>query len=801
MVSEKRTMTYIGKLVAIEQSYKKMLLGENLTYDEKSLLLASAICMLEEYDRDNTKKMFFELSYEIIARYSIFSEDYKPLYDFSINYGFFPIVDYILENCEGFEQSMMDVIDQMRVDMYKTDKYMPTIQQHNAYESILQNEGGDISFVAPTSFGKSELIVSHIKKIDTPTAKVAIIVPTKSLLMQTYKFIKENIDNKKIILHDQMFENEESFIAVLTQERALRLLEKHNTQFDYLYIDEAHNLFDKDSRNRLLARLIRLTRLKNRECEVLYFSPLIQNSNNLKVLGSTNNITEYKIENNIKIPTYFLFENNQASIYNRFFNIFYGLGESFSSAFDYVVKKSSDKNLLYVNAPKRMENVSLKFARYLPEIDSPAINEIISSIKRHVHPQFQMIPLIRRGIVYLHGKLPDYVKDYIEYKAAVTPEIKYIAANTVLLEGINLPISSLFILDAWGLKSNKLINLSGRVNRLNSIFVNNPNLSKLFPPIHFVSNADFNGSMENYVKRLRTTEIVDEIGNPFLENFDISKIGDENQEKIDKAIEEEELYFSDATSPESELYKKMVSLALNTHLDLNSMSVSNILANIRNALQSPTFKDKGIVYKVVEIFLKDAVITDYEIRRLRNESAAEYYQHYLSVMRRHSLQENIRYEFEYFKYRKNDSGDPYMYMGSSYGECSRPYDDESKQTYVNLWNKDDTQMINLAIIKLKIEDDFLSYKFNKFVELLHDYGLITDDEYNFTTYGTEDEKEIRLVKQGLPIHLVSKLTNDDQLTNLYFDENNIIHSKENFKSYYDKLDDFYKYQIDKYVYV
>ncbi len=110
-------------------------------------------------------------------------------------------------------------------------------------------------------------------------------------------------------------------------------------------------------------------------------------------------------------------------------------------------------------------------------------------------------------------------------------------------------------------------------------------------------------------------------------------------------------------------------------------------------------------------------------------------------------------------------------------------------------------MLNLAIIKLKIEDDFLSYKFNKFVELLHDYDLMSDKEYNFTTYGTEDDFEIRLVKQGLPIHLASKLTRDQQLKNLTFDENNIAHYNPDFLEYYQSLDDFYRYQIDKYIYV
>lgn len=799
MAGDKRTMTYIGKIDLIESAYRKLLMGENLAYEENSLLLAAAICMLEEYDADRTKKMFFEMAYEIIARYSVSSNDFKPLYDFSVNYGFFPIVDYILEHDKNFLQSVTDVINKVNIDKYRTEKFLPTIQQHNTYESVLKDASSDISFVAPTSFGKSELIIRHINKVNNPKLKAAIIVPTKSLLMQTYKYVKEQFNNKKIILHDQMFCGEESFIAVLTQERALRLLEKHDTQFDYLYIDEAHNLFEKDMRNRLLARLIRLSRIKNPGCEILYFSPLVAASDNLKVLG-TASISEYRIENNIKIPTYYLYQSKKKYTYNRYFNKLYETPRQYASPFLYIRSEATDKNLLYINAPKRMETVTMKFAKQLPDISSPEINQIVSSLRRHVHNDFQMIPLIKKGIVYLHGKLPDYVKDYIEYKAATTAELKYISANSVLLEGINLPISSLFIIDARGLKTNKLINLGGRVNRLNSIFGTHADIEKLFPPIHFVENDDFSGSMKTYVERIRTNDIVDDIENPFLENFDETSLDAEKKKELEKEKHEEEVYFSDLDSADGVLYQKMIALALNAHMELNPTTISLILRRLTQFRNNDKFRPKGIVEKVVDVFLDGITITDFEIARLRNQHAIEYYQKYLTEMRRRSLQQNIQYEFEYFKWRKV-SKDPYMFMGSSYGEVYRPDDEDRKMWYVDLRQKNDKEMLNLAIVKLKLEDDFLSYKFNKFVELLHEYELISNEEYNFTTYGTEDDFEVRLVKQGLPIHLVSKLTRDQQLKNLTFDENNIVHCSSGFSEYYQTLDDFYQYQIDKYIYV
>ena len=39
MSNDKRTMTYIGKIDSIEVAYKKMLLGEQLSFEENSLLL------------------------------------------------------------------------------------------------------------------------------------------------------------------------------------------------------------------------------------------------------------------------------------------------------------------------------------------------------------------------------------------------------------------------------------------------------------------------------------------------------------------------------------------------------------------------------------------------------------------------------------------------------------------------------------------------------------------------------------------------------------------------------------------
>ena len=75
--------------------------------------------------------------------------------------------------------------------------------------------------------------------------KVAIIVPTKALIDQTYREARKNVLNRKIIIHDQNYdyENDKVVLVIVTQERALRLIDE-GLKFDLIYIDEAHELLN-----------------------------------------------------------------------------------------------------------------------------------------------------------------------------------------------------------------------------------------------------------------------------------------------------------------------------------------------------------------------------------------------------------------------------------------------------------------------------------------------------------------------------------------------------------------------------
>jgi superfamily II DNA or RNA helicase len=99
---------------------------------------------------------------------------------------------------------------------------------------------------------------------DNLDKNICIIVPTKSLLAQTRKRLIENIrireSQNKIVTHpDMLNDSSGKFIAVLTQERLLRLLQKHtDINFDILLIDEAHNLIENNNREILTIQNLKI---------------------------------------------------------------------------------------------------------------------------------------------------------------------------------------------------------------------------------------------------------------------------------------------------------------------------------------------------------------------------------------------------------------------------------------------------------------------------------------------------------------------------------------------------------------
>lgn len=802
---EKTSLTAINKIPLFNEIIKKLTLDADLTDEEKTYILSSAIIFLRQYESNKTYTSYIELAYYIILKYTFKYNDFEPLYDISTNFGFYPISKYIIENNLLENINIEDMVINSNLENFKNNDYIETYEQNKQRNILLSSKANEQSYIAPTSYGKSSIIVEYLQ-LNKDTNKIGIIVPTKSLLAQTYKLLRDANLNKRIIIHDEMYDNDESFVAIFTQERALRLINKNNTYFDMLFIDEAHNIFDKSNRSILLSRLIRKNKTLNVNQKIIYLSPLIMSSNNLKI-SNQQEIQEQKINFNIKEPDIYEYRlNDEVYKYNRFVNEFYFINR-YKNQLEYINENTQNKNFFYIRSPKKIEDFA-KTLSYKIDIHNDKLNELSKILEENIHKDFYCVDFVKKGFLYIHGKVPDLIKEYLEYKFKELSELKYIIANTVILEGINFPIDTIFILNTHSLQAKELTNLIGRANRLNQIFQSKNTLNKLVPKIHFINSNKYNrkkSDMSKKIELLRSRIFKDKIQNPTLESFDFDKLNIKDQLNPLKIKHEEDFIVKEPQNDFDKVKKYLIEVGIYNIYENSKLTIEHIFKIIDKINHSNNeWKKLTMMDKIYILFIKglENNITEFEFKRLSNAEARNFYEMHISNSHKYTLNTNINKMFEYFSKKKKTTSGQEFYVGNTYGEISKstePYPNSSNEVYVNLATKSDKELINLAIVKLKIEDDFVSFQLNKFITMMYDFNLIDEDEYNLYIYGTTDISKSTLRKIGLSGSLISRLEEDGQLDNISVDEFKNVNINYEFEEYKKTVDDFYKFEINRFL--
>lgn len=785
---------------------KLMLTPKKLENNECSYLLSVAIMLLKYYERRN-KKIYFDLAYYIILKYSISFNDYRPLYDISLNMGFYPVSSYVYKyEMINLNNLSLQLIENEINILYKRNDIIRTKEQYKIGKEVLQDKSYNISYVAPTSFGKSELIIDHIK--NNKYNKIAIIVPSKSLISQTYDLIRSSQLLYKIIIHDEMYNNETRFIAILTQERALRLIEKCNVTFDMLYIDEAHNILDNDVRAILLTRLIQIVKEQNNNCCMIFLSPIVNNSNNI-LINKKDTIKEYKIQYDIKQAEYYVYDSKSKNIekFNQYNTEYYYMGST-DNYLNYIMQNSGNKNFLFAKKPKDIEKIAKEINKKIEynNINSSKINEIIEVLKENIHADYYEIETIRNGCIYLHGLLPEHIKDYLQAKFRQIEEIKYIIANEVILEGVNMPIDRLFILNTYGISINSLRNLVGRVNRLNYIFIKPYNLNKLMPQIHFINYSFYSRDMKNLLNNIGR-EFKDKVKNPLLKNY---KHTIKDKTKNDKIISDEQIYFMNPQTKIEKIKQLLLKTELNTIYNLEDSLCEIIQKNIeyKRNIDESNFLD--CIYDIFFNNIDPKYFIDKEVVRLKNIQAIRFYKLFYEY-RSLPFNEIIQKYFIYYKNKKN-SKTHYLYIGEQFGEeifqdnntintNSQNIKKKSKykNVYIDIRKKTDKELVNLLIIKHSLEQQFVTYNLNKFIKFLFYVEMISVGTYNYIIYGCKEDFEVKYIQMGIPLNIVNLLKKDDQLKNIIKDKYNNYTATEDFIAYYKNLDDYKKFVIEKYI--
>jgi hypothetical protein len=793
-LSKIRNKSNINDSIFLDR-YRKLIYGEKLLNKEKYYLLRVALYFLNSNDQDIQK-----FGYGIILKYSNFHNDYGPLYDIAINLEYIPISKFI--EIKYPELISLDNFSNLYLAAYQENFKLAGDEIYRSRGQMILNKfstlNENIAIVAPTSYGKSEMM---LKKIENHlNKKICIIVPSKALLSQTKRTLLKNIiikqNFKKIITHPDMYKKDNlSFLAVLTQERLLMLLQKNEDLFvDLLLIDEAHNLLqdEKDNRSRLLAQVIILLKKRNPLLSVNFFTPFLVDIKNLNIFNCKIELKGKKIIENLKVEKFYAYDSydKKLYLYDQFLGKLFTINNDHSdNEINFILNNKASKNIIYLNRPRDAESVALKVAVHKNEIgENIEIKKIIHSIEDLVHPDYDLIKCMKRGIVYHHGVIPDIIRLYIEDIFSRYNEFDFIVTTSTLLEGVNIPAEKIFLLTPvkgknTHLNPSQFKNLIGRVCRFKEVFdYSNGNLNMLEPKIYLIKGSySKNLSLLSfYNSRVDLSKKIEDIvNNPLLENSKSEKGRKESLEYLEN-IEKGSSGLTDIKRPNSLLGK--LCFKNNIHDFDIIKNESTLLKNYERIIKNKINNPSVLIETISEIFLRGIELNNENIARLREEEARNFYAMFVNWRTKGSVYKVMIENFLGY-WEKLEKIDPRIYVGQTRGEVVKK-SAKGKEGFIKLWvnmnEKNRAERINLAIIKIKEEQEFVDFNILKYVEILNELDLIDSDFFDQVKYGTSNKKMICMLKNGFSIEL-SKIIKDDKYDKYLefnLDEDIITYGKE-----------------------
>lgn len=773
--------------------YLKLYREDDLShFDQTKILSLIVLCA------NQTDVIMRNLAYRMALAFGNKTNDFTPLYDLSINLGLMPVANLIRsieelpineeENDEGFISNIVASY----IDHFKNNEITLTEQQYKLNLFSDENLDSSTIVVAPTSYGKSELIISAIKA--SPNKKICILVPSKSLLSQTRKRVLDaNIDwVGRIVVHPEMHKRSDTdAVYVLTQERLSRILTgDRGASFDMVFVDEAHNLLEKDERNSLLASAIYILRHRNPNTAFKYLTPFLKDMSNIKIRGDENEKRGFRVEEYVKSESIYIsdFRSEPATFcfYDHFTNTHLPIGEGSDNQINYLLSHAASKNIVYLNRPIHIQNFAKELAENLPPIESEDIDSAIEEITENTNENYLLVECMRRGVLYHHGSISDSIRSYSEYLYRNVPEIKYMITNSTLLEGVNLPAEKLFLLSIGkglgNLRPAQFKNLAGRINRFSDVFVNPDamSLKKLQPEIHIIGNSDFmrdDARIDKFAENVMrvTKKIKDEVENVLLESVEIN---DKNEVLYDKTITRLENIEEGCTNMhECQRASTAVGIKLleNNISEIDVFSSEDEMQDVIDRIQGEigTINDSNTLMRVIFDAFVDFIDPQNtrqknSLLRLRSNKAQTFYAMFLDWnIEKYTLPMMIRRFIDYWEGLEDET----LVYVAGWGDTAK--DGGFNKVFTRMMEKTLSEKINLAIVRIKEEEDFFDYVVFRFVEILNELELIDENFYKLCKYGTVKPEIILLIKNGFTRGF-SQLMHDNYTDLIEFSENDKV---------------------------
>ena len=345
-------------------------------------------------------------------------------------------------------------------------------------------EDSSFSFSGPTSMGKSFIMRMFIKEKLLSNCKnnFAIIVPSKALINEISSNLINELQNLLVEKNYRIvtsagamaLEQNHNFIFILTPERLLyTLIRYENLLIDYVFVDEAHKISEKDSRSAFYYKVVDMLLQRPNNSKIFFASPNIPNPQVfLKILSNNDNnnslSSNYSPVSQLK---YLLdYSTNTHCVFNDKTSKFIQIHNT--TPFTELLKQQFDNKIstiVYVNSKDKALQMAKEFASIVDFEPSEELQAFSKEIESSIHEDFYLAELILKGVAFHIGYLPSNIRQKLEslYK---DKKIRIMFCTSTLVEGVNLPADNLFITTykrgQKNLSSVDFKNLIGRVGRI-----------------------------------------------------------------------------------------------------------------------------------------------------------------------------------------------------------------------------------------------------------------------------------------------------------------------------------------------
>ena len=383
--------------------------------------------------------------------------------------------------------------------------------QSTIYRLLRRKES--VTFSAPTSAGKSYVILNYIvdRLYSLQDLSVVYVVPTKALMSEIQDSIIATTKNLGFRLEDySIFTSANSLNAgeisrtrrkvfILTQER-LQDAVANQSEFraDILVVDEAQKVAD-GGRGVVIEDAVQELVGKNPGLQKIFISPYISNPAKFaQIFGVQKTEIQERRTSKSPVGQVILFvdfkkkvtaENESkidVEVFSQEFTKQQTEAKRIKLGYEYrgevpetgVGRKAwvaikliegDEPTLIYCDRPADCRNVGKKLSEeFEQKPTSTAIAQAIDFLKQHVHEEYYLVDLLKFGIGYHYGRMPQFVRFQVK-ELFEKKEIRYLCCTSTLLEGVNLPAKNLVLYNPKAgspMKSLLIKNLIGRAGRL-----------------------------------------------------------------------------------------------------------------------------------------------------------------------------------------------------------------------------------------------------------------------------------------------------------------------------------------------